>query len=156
MPKCDAAQKADAQLETLRADLTNSNGTREALQALANFYDRWRTGSRRSADDPVVAAERLWMFACKKHSALAAGVEFTIQLYDFDFPTRCPVFDTPMRLGGPLNDSPTLSRLNSSRGYVPGNVVVVSRRAARMKGDAGWWELREVSEFYRRLAQARR
>lgn len=49
---------------------------------------------------------------------------------------------------GPRPDSPTLDRLDNTKGYVRGNVIVVSYRANRLKSDATIYELRRLAEFY--------
>jgi hypothetical protein len=47
--------------------------------------------------------------------------------------------------------SPELDRIVPSLGYVKGNVLVVSRRANRIKTDATVEELQQVASFYAAL-----
>ncbi len=44
------------------------------------------------------------------------------------------------------DNSPTIDRINSSRGYEPGNIEVISWRANRMKGDATAEEHRKIAD----------
>lgn len=59
------------------------------------------------------------------------------------------MFQQPLALGSGLSDmSPSLDRLIPSKGYVKGNVVVVSWRANRLKNNASLADLRALVDFY--------
>lgn len=100
---------------------------------------------RRRAADPVAA-----MLHRAKSRAKGAGVPFTLARADVVIPARCPVFGEPLRVarGGPDDWSPELDRIEPARGYVPGNVIVLSRRANRMKNDATIGELLRLAAFF--------
>jgi hypothetical protein len=79
--------------------------------------------------------------------------EWTIEFGDLEWPDKCPV------LGIPLNyfvdtfrqeDSPSIDRIDSSKGYIPGNVVVISYRANRIKNDGTPEEHAKIAEFFTR------
>jgi hypothetical protein len=91
-----------------------------------------------------------------KKRAARKGLLFTItkaNIFDV-FPTdnRCPVFGVPFvfnpgtRCWQPM--SPSLDRIIPSRGYVPGNVIVVSMKANLIKSDATPDDIRKVADFY--------
>ena len=68
-------------------------------------------------------------------------------------PSHCPVFNIPLewsrRRGvGPvaLSNSPSLDRIDPERGYVKGNVWIISFKANRIKNDASHEELKLVTE----------
>jgi hypothetical protein len=68
-------------------------------------------------------------------------------------PSHCPIFGTPLewsvRRGSksiPLPNSPSLDRIDPSRGYVRGNVWIISNRANTIKSDASHEELKLVTE----------
>lgn len=62
------------------------------------------------------------------------GLECTITIEDIKIPTHCPYLGTLIsRYGGSGPDVPTLDRINPNRGYVPGNIIVVSFKANTMK-----------------------
>lgn len=67
-------------------------------------------------------------------------------------PSHCPILGLPLFVmvgtkgGGP--NSPSLDKIEPSRGYVPGNVIVISNRANRLKSDASVEELRAIASFY--------
>jgi hypothetical protein len=85
-----------------------------------------------------------------RRRAKAKGIEFSITPADISVPTHCPVLGIELRRGsGGFNPtSPTIDRIDSSRGYVRGNVVVVSWRANKIKGDATKDELAALARFY--------
>lgn len=90
--------------------------------------------------------------------ARGAGVPFTIEKTDIVIPTHCPILGIPLfprrgRQGGGDN-SPSLDRVEPSRGYVPGNIIVISNRANRLKSDASLQELRDIASFYATLQRA--
>ena len=93
--------------------------------------------------------ERALLYAARKR-ANRSGLECTISQADIVIPARCPVFGFPLRwaVGRATEGSPTLDRINNARGYIPGNVMVVSARANRLKSDATPEELHLIAKFY--------
>lgn len=92
------------------------------------------------------------MFRRARLRARELGLPFDIELSDVVIPARCPILGIPLRIGkGKLSDnSPSLDRVVPRKGYVKGNVVVVSFRVNRMKSDATVQELRKITDFYER------
>lgn len=90
------------------------------------------------------------MFRNARYRARLAGVPFDITVDDIIVPPTCPVLGIPIQIGaGGHNDaSPSLDRINPSKGYVRGNVIVVSWRVNRIKCDASPNELRAIADFY--------
>lgn len=88
-----------------------------------------------------------------RHRAKQKGLPFDLSHEDIYIPRFCPALGIPLRAGrGVLADSsPTLDRISPAAGYVRGNVLVVSNRANRLKGDATWSELIRLAAFYQQL-----
>lgn len=64
----------------------------------------------------------------------------------------CPVFGTPfvfLGAGRVHNESPTVDRLDPAKGYIRGNIVVISQRANAIKSNAGWRQIRRVADWLR-------
>jgi hypothetical protein len=61
-------------------------------------------------------------------------------------PTHCPVFGIPLKNGTNTfhNNSLSLDKLIPSKGYIKGNVCVISDRANRIKRDATLDELKKL------------
>lgn len=93
---------------------------------------------------------KVHMLVRARSRAKAKGVPFDISVDDITIPKRCPVLNLPLRVSDGYADdhSPELDRIVPSRGYVRGNVIVVSRRANRIKNDATVKELQQVASFY--------
>lgn len=79
-----------------------------------------------------------YIWAHVKSRTKKRGIEFTITPEDIRIPERCPLLDIPLEFGTNKHKdaSPSLDRLDNSKGYVPGNVWVISFAANTMKRDA--------------------
>lgn len=74
----------------------------------------------------------LWYVA--RTRARKYGVEFSIKEEDIVIPEYCPILDTKLTKGnGYLPNAMSLDRVDNDKGYIPGNVRVISRRANLMK-----------------------
>jgi hypothetical protein len=65
-------------------------------------------------------------------------------------PTHCPVFGTEFAFSGngvTCPNSPSLDRLDSTKGYVKGNVVVISVKANSIKSAYGSADLAAVAAW---------
>ena len=104
----------------------------------------WQRNRRR--DHPAVR-----MIQEARTRAAKKGMAFDITCADIDFPILCPVLGIPMvRSGLPRADTaPSLDRIDTTKGYVRGNVVVISWRANRIKSDATLDELEAIVRFCR-------
>lgn len=88
--------------------------------------------------DPV---ERMYQQA--KGRAKRLGIEFNIEKQDIILPKECPLLDTTF-LAGTKNNyqySWSLDRIDASKGYIKGNVWVISSKANTMKSNASKEEL---------------
>jgi ribosomal protein L37AE/L43A len=75
-----------------------------------------------------------------KTRAIERGHSFNLDLADIVIPETCPILGTPLvvfkgRSGGQPN-SPALDRIDNSKGYVKGNIMVMSHLANMMKSSA--------------------
>jgi hypothetical protein len=87
-----------------------------------------------------------------RYRAKKMGVRFALIADDIKIPPVCPVLGIPLYQGTCAHDgSPTLDRIIPELGYVPGNVMVVSLRANRIKNNSTVEELIAVAEFYKKL-----
>lgn len=105
-------------------------------------------GKKPTKRDPVRT-----MFSNKKSVAKRLGVEFTIELESIRWPTHCPVLGIELDYssgtkGHSRPNSPSFDRIDPSRGYVQGNVLIVSMRANQIKSNASPEEIMKVAEFY--------
>jgi hypothetical protein len=96
-------------------------------------------------------ALRLWESA--KSRSKKRNLPFDISVEDIVVPDVCPAIGIPILLGqGKICDnSPSLDRIIPERGYIKGNVVVVSVLANAMKRNATIAQMRSLLIFYENL-----
>lgn len=106
---------------------------------------------RHRAKDPVQ-----YLIYTSRSRAKFKGLEHSITKQDLTIPTHCPVLGIELDYGPNatgrgrkhLDNCPSLDRINSSKGYVPGNVQIISWRANKLKQDATKEELVALYEYY--------
>lgn len=95
------------------------------------------------------------ILAAARDRAAKRGIDFSLTLKDIVVPLTCPVLGIPLfvKTGthGGKDNSPSLDRIDNDAGYVPGNVIVVSWRANRLKNNSTPNELRRIADFYENL-----
>lgn len=113
--------------------------------------DKYRALSRSRRRNHV--AEELLCRA--KRRAKSKGWEFNLNIEDIHIPVECPVLRIPLVVGVGKSSyaSPSLDRIDNRKGYVKGNVRVISHRANTLKSNGSLAELRAVYEDAVRLAQ---
>lgn len=80
-----------------------------------------------------------------KDRCAKSGVEFNITPFDIVVPKICPVLSIEMKRPGRY--APSLYRIDSSQGYTPDNIWVISKLANRMKNDANNDELKRFANW---------
>lgn len=94
-----------------------------------------------------------YMLQSAKKRAKEKGWNFDLEVEDIQIPELCPVLGIPLfvRIGGKgkgKNDNnPSLDRIDSDKGYVKGNVQVISWRANNLKSDGTLEEFTKLVEF---------
>lgn len=81
-----------------------------------------------------------------KARAKKKGVEFNIELEDIVIPEECPVFRVSFVYGDHLW-TPSLDRLDNAKGYIKGNIQIISNKANMMKSSASLEELERLVEW---------
>jgi len=85
----------------------------------------------------------MWLSA--KARAQKKNIPFEITEDDIYIPEVCPILGTPFEYGTKFAMS--LDRRHNDKGYVPGNVWVISRQANSMKNDASDEMLRKFAQW---------
>lgn len=84
--------------------------------------------------------------------AAQTGLEFDLEPSDLQpLPELCPVFGHPLRVSAGPQDpwAHSLDRIDNTRGYVRGNVAVISYKANRLKNDGTSEEHQAVADWMR-------
>ena len=76
-------------------------------------------------------------FTRKKQNCKWSKWEFTVKRQDLIWPTHCPILGIELDWFAEKvqENSPSFDRIDSSKGYVKGNVAIISWRANRIKND---------------------
>lgn len=84
-----------------------------------------------------------------KYRAKKRGVEFDINLSDIEIPKYCPVFGLKLETtkGRRKDNSYSLDRLDNKKGYVKGNVRVISWKANQYKGNMTIEEVEKLLNY---------
>ena len=142
-------------VECARADNKKARANHGARIAACN--KKWHAENR----DRMTAWSRGWrarnvertMLAAARKTAKARSLPFDIDVTDIQVPAACPALGIELRRDGGkrTHHSPSLDRVVPAKGYVKGNVIVVSWRANKLKSDATVDELRRLVAFYEKL-----
>ena len=83
------------------------------------------------------------IFSLAKHRAKAKNIEFNIEISDIVIPELCPVLGLPLKttIDGNRDLSPSLDRIDNTKGYIKGNIQIISFKANNMKCTANKDEL---------------
>ena len=80
-----------------------------------------------------------------KQRCKASGREFSIEVSDILIPDVCPILGVAINMNsgrsGAYSNSPSLDRIDNSKGYTKDNIQVISQKANAMKGAATEEEL---------------
>ena len=94
----------------------------------------------------------MWWRAKKRSES--KGIEFNIELSDIKIPDTCPVFNFKFEISsgkGPSDKSPSLDRIDVSKGYIKGNIQVISFKANRMKSDCNVYDVEKLLCFMKTM-----
>jgi hypothetical protein len=82
------------------------------------------------------------LFRTKRRAELR-GLEFNLDIDDIIIPDICPILEVPIIIGTKDNYeySPSIDRIDNSKGYVKGNIQIISKKANSMKNSASYNEL---------------
>jgi hypothetical protein len=92
-------------------------------------------GIQRRKSNPEVG--RKYRLSGCHQRAKRKGWEFSITEADITWNTVCPILGIPLNYtnSAQLDDSPSVDRIDNSKGYIPGNVIVISWKANNLKSN---------------------
>lgn len=92
-----------------------------------------------------------WLFCSIRSRSKMDGIEFNLEPEDCLIPETCPVFGFKLEPAWgkkhQLKNSPSVDRIDNTKGYIKGNIRVISSLANRMKTDATPTELKQFAEW---------
>jgi hypothetical protein len=97
------------------------------------------------------------MLSHAKGRAKRKKLPFDMKLEDFEIPEICPIFGINIEIGAGKRtvqlNSPTLDRIIPEKGYVKGNIQVISHKANMMKNCGSLEEMIKLGEFAKKLLE---
>lgn len=141
MSQCKACSSHRQKEWVKKVHAGEANQSLEEYKIIRNDYSRAKLNR-------MTPEERLHYFA--KGRAVKSGLEFNIEISDIIIPEVCPIFnilldkENARKLDKKVRYSPNLpsiDRIDSSKGYIKGNVEIISWRANKIKNDATYEEL---------------
>lgn len=141
---CDNAASSEAKR---RRRLENPRPTRvkKISKARSREEVHRKTKERRIAN-PIKSLLQMIRSRCNRE-----GIPFDLTPEDFTIPERCPALGIPLIYNPQHNVRPqtglSFDRIIPSKGYVKGNVRIISFRANRIKSDASLEELKALLDY---------
>ena len=92
-----------------------------------------------------------WILYSAKSRAKEKNWEFNLEESDIIIPLYCPILGIKLISGGSGKqsfNSPSIDRIDPTKGYIKDNVRIISLRANMMKNDAN---LQEIQEFCKNI-----
>lgn len=140
-----------------------ANRTEEEKEREREYRRKYREANR----DKIRARSRkhyeakpeMWILSNIKKKCRDEGLPFDLSIEDIAAPEYCPVLGIKLernhngREAGPRSNSPSVDRIIPERGYVKGNVIVVSHLANAIKQNATPFQIRLVADFYEAVIQ---
>lgn len=137
-------------LQALTSGRQKSCGCKRAelcQQGLLRAWERRGGGAKGRYCSPE---HNLWRWA--KLRAQKQNVPFTITIDDIVIPPFCPLLDIPLWNGSKTGpNSPTLDKIIPTKGYVVGNIRVISHKANTMKNSSTFHEMELMVLNWRKL-----
>lgn len=87
-----------------------------------------------------------------RSKAKSKGYGFNLTSDDLIVPEYCPILGIKLDTNGTNDFKPSIDRVDNTKGYVKGNIIIVSGRVNRIKSDASLKELNDIVNFYNRLS----
>jgi len=89
-----------------------------------------------------------------KQSARRRNLDFNLTEYyleNLSFPLTCPILNVPLEYGKREYSEfkPSVDRIDSSKGYIQGNICVMSIKANRAKNNLTDAELKKFALYYK-------
>lgn len=94
-----------------------------------------------------------WVFhalMAAKARAKKLGLEFNITEKDVILPDYCPILGLKLEVANKhrTDSSPSLDRVDNTKGYIKGNIHIISWRANKIKSNATLEELMKIAEYF--------
>lgn len=163
MKRCSSCGKLKDESEFYHYKSSKDGLTHQCKQCMSEYRASKRehykeyTAYRREVDNETIKADRRKhyrnhpesrMLMAAKQRAKNQGLEFNLTIDDIAVPDKCPLLEVPFVAGekGNYEYTPSLDRIDPTKGYIKGNVWVITKRANTMKNNATREELLKFAD----------
>jgi hypothetical protein len=109
-------------------------------------------GCKRASAGGISYTKQYRMWKSAQERAIKKGLEFSILVEDIKIPEFCPLLNKKLIIGD-RNYTPSLDRIDSTKGYTKDNIWVISHRANQIKNDATIEELEKITNNFKQFLQ---
>jgi hypothetical protein len=130
---------------------------RKNIEKNRTYQKKWRNGNREKILQYEIAYSKKYvnkyLLKGAKFRAKQKGLEFSITEDDVFIPQNCPIFGTKLVFErgvgyGNKESQPSLDRIDNKKGYIKGNVWVISSLANNMKSNSTLEQLKIFCENF--------
>lgn len=117
----------------------NSRSKNKERNALLNHNNRVKNPNK-------------YLFKYAKRRSKQHNLDFDLELDDIQIPEKCPILNITLGVNKKRasDNSPSIDRIDNTKGYVKGNIMIVSWKANSIKNDTPNTILIEYLEQYLR------
>lgn len=121
-----------------------------------NFYNNLTASQKNKHSIRTIESRAVrYLFRTARDRAKKLNIEFTISDSDIKPAYKCPVLGIDI---SPMNEkgreySWSLDRVDINKGYIPGNVAIISTKANRMKNDNTIESLKQIMNYMNQFVQ---
>lgn len=143
-PKCEANEWVDMKVHFGRYTYPRCANCLRLARRKKAVTPEGRSLNRTRSRKYYVSARAKYLLGGAKRRAQKFGLAFDLAVHDIIVPDVCPLLGIPLEVGHRVQTdaSPSLDRIDPTKGYIRGNVWVISYRANAIKQNATLDELR--------------
>lgn len=102
-------------------------------------YEKYKESIKKAAKEYLIRNQNVRLYHTCKRNALTKDLEFNLSIEDIVLPTICPYMGVELTniIGsGRVWTNASVDRIDSSKGYIKGNIQIICDLANRMKQNA--------------------
>ena len=120
-------------------NLTNWEKQKIKMQKIEGYWESYLKQKR----EEFLKSYIKHLYLRTKNRALKNNLEFNLDISDINIPKVCPILEVPLIIGTKedYEYSPSIDRIDNEKGYIKGNIQIISKKANSMKNSATREEL---------------
>jgi hypothetical protein len=140
-------------LTLLPSNFYSNNNTKDGLSLYCKKCWNNSQQKKRKNEKNRKRSRKTAMLSSAKERAKKRGYPFDISPSDIIIPDICPVLGIPLFVseGKQSHNSPSLDKIIPEKGYVRGNIAIISSRANMLKNDATFEEIEKLYFWMKNL-----